>query len=75
MYQFVTHKIIFGIICRSIAWFDRHVIDGAMNGLAWITNAVSIRIKGMQSGSVQTYVVWYLLGALLIAAITWISLI
>ena len=75
MYQFVTHKIIFGIICRSIAWFDRHVIDGAMNGLAWITNAVSIRIKGMQSGSVQTYVIWYLLGALLIAAITWISLI
>ena len=75
MYQFVTHKIIFGIICRSIAWFDRHVIDGAMNGMAWVTNKASVSIKGMQSGNVQAYVLWYLLGALAIAGITWLCLI
>ncbi|MBD5205423.1 MAG: NADH-quinone oxidoreductase subunit L [Bacteroidales bacterium] len=74
IYQFVTHKIIFGIICRSIAWFDRHVIDGAMDAMANITQWASVKIKGMQSGSVQSYVVWYFLGAALLAAITWICI-
>ncbi|MDE6218789.1 MAG: NADH-quinone oxidoreductase subunit L, partial [Muribaculaceae bacterium] len=67
IYQFITHKIIFGIICKSIAWFDRHVIDATMDGFAWITNRASVAIKGFQSGNVQTYVAWYILGALLIA--------
>ena len=31
IYQFITHKIIFNIICRGIAWFDRHIIDGNMD--------------------------------------------
>ena len=30
IYLFVTHKIIFNGICRPIAWFDRHIIDGSM---------------------------------------------
>lgn len=74
MYQFVTHKFIFGVICKSIAWFDRHVIDGAMNGLAAMTQFFSVKIKGMQNGSIQTYVIWYFIGAVLLAAITWICL-
>lgn len=74
IYQFITHKIIFGIICKSIAWFDRHIIDGFMNMLAWITNYCSVKIKGMQSGLIQGYVIWYFLGAVAIAAITWICL-
>lgn len=74
MYQFVTHKIIFGIICRSIAWFDRHVIDATMDGFAKITNRASVAIKGMQSGNVQAYVAWYIIGAILIAAVTWICI-
>lgn len=75
MYQFVTHKIIFNIICRGIAWFDRHVIDGTMNALAYVTNFFSVKIKGMQSGYVQAYVLWYFAGALVLAVITWICLI
>lgn len=75
MYQFVTHKIIFGIICKSIAWFDRHVVDGFMNALAATTQFVSVKIKGMQNGLVQSYVLWYFIGALAVAAITWICLI
>ncbi|MBO4944230.1 MAG: NADH-quinone oxidoreductase subunit L [Muribaculaceae bacterium] len=70
IYMFVTHKIIFNGICRPIAWFDRHVIDGSMNGLAYITNCASVAIKGMQGGRVQQYVLYYLIGALLLAAIT-----
>lgn len=70
LYQFITHKIIFGCVSRPIAWFDRHVIDGAMNGLAYVTNKASVAIKGFQSGKIQMYVWFYLAGALLLGAIT-----
>lgn len=70
IYMFITHKIIFNCICRPIAWFDRHVIDGAMNGLAWVAQRLSITIRPLQSGSVQAYVYVYLFGALLLGGIS-----
>ena len=74
IYQFVTHRVIFNIICRSIAWFDRHIIDGTMNALAAVTQWTSLKIRGLQSGCVQAYVIWYFLGAVALAAITWVCL-
>ena len=70
LYMFITHKIIFNIICKSIAWFDRHIIDGTMDSFAIVTNKASNAIKGLQSGRVQMYVLWYLAGALLLAIVT-----
>ncbi|MCP9611528.1 NADH-quinone oxidoreductase subunit L [Coprobacter tertius] len=67
VYQFITHKIIFNGICSPIAWFDRHVIDGSMNGLAWITQKVSYGIRGLQSGQLQWYAWVFLAGAVIIA--------
>ncbi len=75
IYMFITHKIIFGIICKSIAWFDRHVIDATMDAFATITQKASYAIRGMQSGSIQAYVLWYFFGAIILAAITWLCLI
>lgn len=70
LYMFITHKIIFNLICRPIAWFDRHIIDGTMDALANITNKASYAIRGLQSGQIQTYVRVYLIGALLLGVIT-----
>ena len=70
LYQFITHKVIFQSICVPIAWFDRHIIDGFFNMLADTTNSVSYGIRRLQSGSIQAYVYVYLLGTLLLAAIT-----
>ena len=64
IYQFITHRIIFACISTPIAWFDRHVVDGFMNLLAWISNKASWLIRGMQSGYVQRYGIWFLGGAL-----------
>ncbi len=74
LYMFITHKIIFNLICRPIAWFDRHIIDGTMDAFANITNKVSFAIRGLQSGQIQTYVRVYLIGALLLGVITTIVL-
>ena len=75
LYQFITHKVIFQGLCVPIAWFDRHIIDGFMNLLADATNSLSFGIRRLQSGSIQAYVYVYLLGALLLAAITMICVI
>ncbi len=69
VYQYITHRIIFAHVSKPIAWFDRHVIDGFFNFLAWGTNALSFRIRGLQSGSVQGYAYVFLLGTLILLAI------
>ena len=70
LYQYVTHRIIFAKICKPIAWFDRHIIDGTMDAFASVTNRISYAIRGFQSGQVQLYVWWYLIGALALGLIT-----
>ena len=64
VYQFITHRIIFGCISTPIAWFDRHVVDGFLNLLATATQSASWAIREMQSGSVQRYCIWFLGGAM-----------
>ena len=69
VYQYVTHRIIFAHISKPIAWFDRHIVDGFFDFLAWGTNALSFRIRGLQSGSVQQYAFVFLLGTLILLAV------
>lgn len=69
VYLFVTKKIIFNCISRSIAWFDRHVIDGAMDGLAYVTNRMSVAVRGLQSGQIQQYAFVFLLGTVVITVL------
>ena len=66
VYQFVTHKIIFRCISTPIAWFDRHVVDGFFDFLAWGTHATSDEIRDFQSGQVQQYAFVFLLGTLVL---------
>lgn len=69
VYQFVTHRIIFAHISKPIAWFDRHVVDGFFDFLAWGTNALGVQIKGLQSGAIQKYAYVFLLGILILLLI------
>jgi NADH-quinone oxidoreductase subunit L len=62
LYYFVTKKIIFNLIGRPAAWIDRNVVDGLMNGLAAVTAWVSAAIKGIQSGKVQDYALYFFAG-------------
>lgn len=64
IYQFVTHRIVFRCVSAPIAWFDRNVVDGFFNFIAWGTHATSDEIRGLQSGHVQQYTYVFLLGVL-----------
>jgi len=69
LYLFVTRGIIFRFISRPVAWFDRHIVDGTMNGIAWIISVFSERIKGLQSGQLQHYALVFVSGALILIMI------
>ena len=69
VYMFITKSIIFRHICAPVAWFDRHVIDGFMDFQAWWSNALSFRIRGFQSGSLQFYVGVFIFSILVITGI------
>lgn len=62
LYLFITQKIIFNLVGRPVAWIDRHLIDGMMNGLAFVTASTSNLIKGVQSGKVQHYALCFFTG-------------
>lgn len=64
----ITRSFIFGVICKSIAWFDHNCIDGFMNLCAWVTQKVSLETKEAQSGNVQQYVWVFIMGVVTIAA-------
>ena len=59
IYLFITKKIIFNLIGRPAAWIDKHIVDGFMNLLATITGKFSAFIKGLQSGKVQAYALYF----------------
>ena len=69
VYQFVTHRIIFAHISKPFAWFDKHVVDGILNGLATGSHRVSYLIRGFQSGEIQQYAYVFLIGALVLVLI------
>ena len=68
-WYFITRRIIFGIICKFIAWFDHNCIDGFMNLLAWLTQKTSLETREVQSGNVQEYVWIFIMGVISIAAL------
>jgi NADH-quinone oxidoreductase subunit L len=64
IYLFVTKKIIFNCISQPVAWFDRHIVDGTMNGIGWLTATTSNSIKGFQSGRLQQYAFVFITGVI-----------
>ncbi len=59
LYLFITKKIVFNLIARPAAWVDRTIVDGLMNGIASTTGKISGLIKGVQSGKVQNYALYF----------------
>jgi NADH-quinone oxidoreductase subunit L len=69
VYLFITKKIIFPLIGRPIAWIDRNIVDGCMNGIARLTARIAALVKGMQSGRVQGYALWFFGGVLVLTCL------
>ena len=69
IWQYVTHRIIFRCVSTPIAWFDRHIVDGTFNFMAWGANEAGESIRPWQSGDVRQYAVWFLTGSVALTVI------
>ncbi len=64
IYLFITKKVLFNLIGRPAAWFDKHVVDGMNNLTGNTTAAISEKIKKIQSGKVQQYAIYFLVSVI-----------
>jgi NADH-quinone oxidoreductase subunit L len=69
IYLFVTKKIIFNRISAPIAKFDKKYVDGTMEGIGNKTVLLSEKIKGLQSGRLQDYALFFVSGVVVIALV------
>jgi NADH-quinone oxidoreductase subunit L len=60
IWLFITKKVLFNLIGRPAAWFDKNVVDGLINLTGNTTAAISESIKKIQSGKVQQYAIYFL---------------
>jgi NADH-quinone oxidoreductase subunit L len=68
-YLFVTKRILFNLVSRPVAWFDRHVVDATMNLIGRTVTVSSEMIKGFQSGKLQQYALVFVSGTLILVLI------
>ena len=59
LYLFITKKVLFNLVGRPAAWIDKNIVDGSVNLAASVTGRTSELIKGLQSGRVQSYVLYF----------------
>ncbi len=73
-YLFITRSLIFQFVSRPIAWFDRHVVDGGVNLSAWLTRTSGSQLRHLQTGQVQVYGLWLVVGVMGVLLIVWAAL-
>lgn len=69
IYMFITKKIVFNLISAPIAKFDKKYVDGTMEGIGNKTVIISEKIKGLQSGRLQDYAMFFVSGVVIIALV------
>jgi NADH-quinone oxidoreductase subunit L len=65
LYRWLLDNIYYSI-SHFIAFFDRHVVDGVMNGFAWLAQATGGVVRKAQTGRAQAYALGMLAGVVLI---------
>jgi NADH-quinone oxidoreductase subunit L len=55
IYLFFTRRIIFQGIATPVKWFDRNIVDGAMNLCGWILHLGGKAVRLAQNGQLQFY--------------------
>jgi NADH-quinone oxidoreductase subunit L len=51
---------------EAIAWFDAHVVDGAVNGVAAVVRGLGGRLRSVQSGFVRAYALGVTIGVVVV---------
>jgi NADH-quinone oxidoreductase subunit L len=63
----VLFVVIGGKVADTLAWFDRAVVDGVVNGTASVTQDAGNRLRHLQTGRVQNYALGIAAGLIIVA--------
>jgi len=69
IYLFITKKVLFNLVGRPAAWFDKNIVDGLINFTGNTTQEISESIKKIQSGKVQQYAIYFLVAIIGLAVL------
>jgi NADH-quinone oxidoreductase subunit L len=61
------------VISRGLAWFDRHVVDGAVNGVAWLCRITGDGLSRLQFGRLQAYLLMFIAGLVIITVLLFLA--
>jgi len=64
-----TRGVLFNVVAKPIAWADRHLVDGLVKGTGILMERLSWKIRGLQSGKVQQYGIFFLFGIIIILSV------
>ena len=62
IYLWITQRVLFPLVGKPAAWFDKNIIDGTVNGVGNFVGSIYYFIRGMQSGKLQDYLLYFLAG-------------
>ncbi|MEO6490382.1 MAG: NADH-quinone oxidoreductase subunit L [Ferruginibacter sp.] len=69
IYIFITQRILFNLFGKTAAWVDKYMVDGLVNATGNATTYISDKLKGFQSGKVQQYAIYFLIGVIGLAVL------
>jgi NADH-quinone oxidoreductase subunit L len=69
VYLFITQKILFNLIGKPAAWIDKNIIDGTVNLTGNLTVLISELTRGVQSGKLQSYALYFLGGIITLTVV------
>jgi NADH-quinone oxidoreductase subunit L len=72
LYLFLVRRGMFAV-SRGMAWFDRNVVDGAVNGVAWLCRMSGDGLSRLQLGRLQAYLLMFTAGLVLIVVLVLVS--
>lgn len=67
IYLFITKTIVFKGFGSSVNWIEKNAVNEALNTSAMVTGEISESVKDLQSGKIQDYLLYFLIGFLGIA--------
>jgi NADH-quinone oxidoreductase subunit L len=67
IYLFITKNIVFPLIGRPAAWFDKFVIDGTVIAIGRTTDRIAETVRVMQTGRVQDYALFFIASLITLA--------
>ena len=62
IYLWITGSVLFPLVGRPFAWFDRNIVDGLVQLLADTVGNCYYFIRRMQSGKIQDYLLFFMGG-------------